>query len=529
MADEPSDEKRRDKQRAKTRDAWITFIGRVVAQLVGAAATVALGFLLAGRLQRGPTPPDVQPTASPRPSAASRATAIAVLPLQNLSGDPKQEFFADGLTEQLITDLAQIEALRVISRTSAMRYKGGGKPLREIAEELGVGWIVEGSVLKDGARVRVIAQLIEAGTDQHVWTDTYDRRVGDLLAVQADITRAIARAVNVAVTPAVQARAERRRPVVPEAYIAYLRGRYEWNRRTQQSLQSAVRYFEQAIAADPGYAEAYAGLADTYNILGGYDGTHREGLRRASAAARRAVELDGELAEAHTSLAWMRYRAGWDWEGAEQSFKRALELNPGYATAHQWYSSFLASLGRHAEALPAAKRAVDLDPLSPVMHRSLGVVHLLARRYAEAEASVDRALQLDPDVPVAHFTRARIRAARGDWRGAMEAAQRVPRESWSPDSVALVAYLQARMGDPSPARRLLKELAEASAQGRNTAHNRALLHLGLEEKEAALDALDAAVKERSPFVTGLKTQPFLDPLRDHPRFTALLQAVRLVD
>jgi TolB-like protein/Tfp pilus assembly protein PilF len=514
MADEPSHEKRKPKR---------------VAPIVGAAAALLLVLFVVGRRHGGPhvPPAEVRPTAAARPEASRRATAVAVLPLQNLSGDPRQEYLADGFTEELITDLAQIDALRVISRTSVMRYKGGGKPLRQIADELGVGWIVEGSVLRDGSRVRVIAQLIEAASDQHVWTQTYDRRLGDVLALQADVTRAIARAVNVAVSPAVQARAARPRPLVPDAYIAYLRGRYEWNRRTEDSLRSAIRFFEEAIAADPGYAEAYAGLADTYNILGGYDGAHREGLRRASAAALRAVELDDGLAEAHTSLAWMRFRAGWDWEGAEASFRRALALNPGYATAHQWYSSFLATLGRHEEALPEAKRAVDLDPLSPVMHRSLAIVHLLARRFPEAEASVLYAIELDRDVPVAHFTLARVRAARDDLAGAMDAARRVPRAQWSPDSVAFVAYLQARMGDPSAARRLVKELEEAARQGRSTAHNRALLHLGLGDNEAALDALDAAVQERSPFVIGLKTQPVLDPLREHPRFQELLRAVRL--
>jgi len=523
------DKQEQQKKKDKLRAAWISFIGRIVAQIVGALATVVLGLMLARRMI--PPAPAVSspaaPSASPTASTQATGVSIAVLPLQNLSGDPKQEYFADGMTEELIASLAKIDTLRVISRTSAMQFKGAHKPLPDIARELRVSWVVEGSVVRDGSRVRVIAQLVDAASDQHVWAETYDRQIKDIFNIQTEVAGRIARAVNVALTPASQARLERRRALDPDAYIPYLRGRYAWNQRTQDGFESALRFFEQAVAADPGYAEAYAGLADTYSFLGAYEGASRDGLKKASAAARRAVELDGTLAEAHTSLAWMRFRAGWDWAGAEASFHRAIELNPGYATARQWYASFLSTLGRHGEAVPEARRALDLDPLSPVMHRSLAVVYLFARQLDEAEASARQAIELDPQVPTAHLTLARVLSAKGDVAGAIAAAERVPPDRRNTDYAAYLGYFYGRGGQKARGQEELGRLRKESSEGRATAHNRALVHLGLGDLEAAMAALQDAVKERSPFVLGLKTQPILDPLRADARFPALVQAVGL--
>jgi tetratricopeptide (TPR) repeat protein len=348
-----------------------------------------------------------------------------------------------------------------------------------------------------------------------------------VLNLQSEVAGRIARAVNVALSPASQARLQRDRPVNPDAYIPYLRGRFAWNQRTQAGFESALRFFEQAVAADPQYAAAYTGLADTYSFLGAYEGASREGLKKASAAARRAVELDGNLAEAHTSLAWMRFRAGWDWAGAEASFRRAIELNPGYATARQWYASFLSTLGRHSEAVPEARHALDIDPLSPVMHRTLAVVYLTARRFDEAEVSAREALAIDPQVPAAHLTLARILCAKGDAPGAVLAAEQVPPPSRNTDFAAYMGYFHARAGHKAQAQEVLVRLRREASEGRATAHSRALVYTGLGEIEAALGALEEAVKERSPFVLGLKTHPVLDPLRAEARFQALIQAVGL--
>jgi TolB-like protein len=278
---------------------------------------------------------------------ANRINSIAVLPLENLSHDPEQEYFADGMTDALITDLSKIGSLRIISRTSAMHYKGINKTVPEIAKELNVDGIVEGSVMRSGNRVRITAQLIQARTDQHLWAESYERDLRDVLVLQSDVAQAVANEIKIKLTPQEQIQLRRRRPVDPEAYQLYLKGRYYWNRRTEEGFHRAIEYFSGAIEKDPNYALAYAGLADCYNLLGvfGYV-PPRDAYPRGKAAATKALELDEELAEAHASLARNKIAFGWDWSGARREFERALELNPNYATAHYWYSYYYFAMGR---------------------------------------------------------------------------------------------------------------------------------------------------------------------------------------
>jgi len=304
---------------------------------------------------------------------APRFRSLAVLPLENLSRDPEQEYFAEGLTEALITTLAKIGELRVVSRTSAMVYKDARKPLREIARELEVDVIVEGTVLRAGDRVRITAQLIDPEKETHLWAESYQRHLRDVLDLHAELAQSIARQVQVKLTPQEQAQLAQSRPVNPEAYEAYLKGRYHWNRRSREGLPKGVQYFQEAIAKDAGYAAAYAGLADCLSGLSNYNFVAPdEGCGKAKKLALQALELDPSLAEAHTSLAWVHTWYDYDFTAAEREFERSLELNPRYATAHQFFGFYLGMMGRYEEAYTEAKRAIRLDPLSSVFQWSLG-------------------------------------------------------------------------------------------------------------------------------------------------------------
>ncbi|MEK7405062.1 MAG: tetratricopeptide repeat protein [Acidobacteriota bacterium] len=315
-------------------------------------------------------------------AATPLAKSLAVLPLQNLSGDPEQEYFAAGLTEALIGDLAKIKTLRVISRTTAMHYKGAKRPLPEIARELKVDVVVEGSVIRAGDRVQIRAQLIRAANDEHLWAETYDRDLRDIPSLYSEVARTIAHEIGVQLSPSEKARLAAARPVNRKAFEAYLRGRHHWNKRSEESVKQAIAYFRAALEEDPAYAPAYAGLADCYNQLGtNLVGSQPPSVTRplAIAAASKALEIDGELAEAHAALAFARLY-DWNWSGAEQSFRRAIELNPSYAPARTWYASYLVYTGRTAETLREAQRARELDPLSAIVNTQVGWMFALARR-----------------------------------------------------------------------------------------------------------------------------------------------------
>jgi len=321
--------------------------------------------------------------------------SIAVLPLQNFSADPEQEYFADGMTDELITDLAQVRALRVVSRTSVMRYKGTRVPLPQIGRELGVDAGIEGSVLRSGNRVRITAQLIRTATDSHLWAKSYEGELKDILSLQALVAESITDEVKLNLTTAERDRLRRPHAVDPEAYEAYLRGRYSWNRRDDRGFEEAIGYFNQAIARDPDFPLAYSGLADCY-ILMHLNRPDAAKMAQARTAALRALALDDSLAEAHTSLAAVKVFLDWDWAGAETEFKRALELNPNYAPAHHWYGNILLGpLGRHEEAVAELKRAQSLDPLSLIINTDVGYAYFLARRYDDAFSEYQKVLAMD--------------------------------------------------------------------------------------------------------------------------------------
>jgi serine/threonine-protein kinase len=454
-----------------------------------------------------------------------RPRSLAVLPLANLSRDPEQEYFADGMTEALITDLSKIGALRVISRTSAMRYKGTDKSIPEIARELNVDAIVEGSVLRVGERVRITAQLIHATTDEHLWAESYDRILSDVLALQSDVARAIAQEIKIKLTPQERARLARPGRLNPEAHDAYLRGRFHWNKRTEAAVKKAIEYFQQAIESDPGYAMAYVGLADSYNILGYYAMLPpKESFPKTKAAALRALELDNTLGEAHTSLGNAICYYDWDWLAAEKEFKRALELNPRYPVAHLWYAFFLTGRGHHAEALSHARQAEQLDPLSVLVMALVGWLAYYARKYDEAMEQCQKAIEMDPSFAPAHSWLSMALEQRGRYQEAIEESQKaVTFSGGSPHYRASLAYAYAVSGGVDEAYKVLDELNGLSGRMYVSPYYRAEIHAGLGERKEALAWLEKAYEERANLLVFLQVEPRLDPLRDDPQFQDLLR------
>ena len=457
--------------------------------------------------------------------------SLAVLPLANLSRDPEQEYFADGMTEALITDLSKIGALRVISRTSVMRYKGTTKPLPEIARELNVDAVVEGSVQRSGERVRVTAQLIGAPTDTHLWAESYDRELHDILALQDDVARAIANQIKVKLTPQEHGLLASAHAVNPEAYQFYLKGRYEWNKRRAESLKDSIAYFEQAIERDPGYAQACAGLADVYNVIGAYARlSPQETFPKARLAAMKALELDDTLAEAHTALGYVRARYDWDWTGAEKEFQRALELNPNYANAHYFYGfTCLIPFGRLDQALREMKRAQELDPLSPIINANLGWTLIYARQYDAAIEQVRKAIALDPHFGTPHRRLGQALQQKGRYAEAVDEllqSREAPfamTEQQSADlrkafaSSGWKGFLQKRVGF----------LLENRKGTYVPASFLALDYTLLGNKEKALEWLERSVAERDEWVTYINVEPDFDALHSDPRFQDLLRRIGL--
>ncbi len=469
------------------------------------------------------------PPRSPVAESRHRIQSLAVLPLENLSGDPEQEYFADGLTEELIATLAQIGALRVISRTSAMQYKGARRPLPEIARALNVDAIVEGSVRRAGDRVRITAQLIEAPTDRHLWANSYEGNLSDVLALQGEVAQAIAHEVRIKLTPEQEKRLARARSVAPEAYEAYLKGRYYWDKRTEEGLYKGIEYFRQAIEIDPLYPLAHVGLADSYNILGYYSYlTPREAFPKAKAAAARALELDANLAEAHCSLAYAQHYLDWDWETSERSFRRAIEINPGYAVAHQFYALQLAVLGRSEEARAEITRAVELDPLSLIINASVGYAHFFARRYPEAAEICLKTLEMDSNFYLAHLWLGWAYEQMGKLDEAIAEAQKaVSLSGGRPGILASLARAYAVSGRVAEARHLLEELAEPAKRRYVSSYRLAGVYAGLGEMDASFELLEKAYQERSHLLTHIKVDPWFDPLRADPRYLDLVKRVGL--
>jgi serine/threonine protein kinase/tetratricopeptide (TPR) repeat protein len=455
--------------------------------------------------------------------------SLAVLPLENLSRDSAQEYLADGMTEALITDLAQIGSLRVISRTSVMRYKGTKKGLPEIARELDVDGVVEGSVLRAGSKIRITAQLIHASTDRHLWARSYERDFKDVLALQDEVAQAIASQIQARLTSDEQARLSRARAVNPEAHEAYLKGRYEWYRWTPENFQKALEYFQQAIAIDPSYAPAYAGLSLAYARLGD-GGAWRpvDAYPQAKSAALRAVELDPDLAEAHVALGMSILWNDWNWMEAEREVRRGIDLNPGSATAHLACSAVLTNVGRNEEALVEINHAQELDPLSVTLRGVKAFRLFTARRYDEAVEVAKSALALDPASLQARETLGRAYLQKGMVGPAITELERaVDLSRRDPGTVRLLGFAYGVAGQKEKAQILLRELEQRFDRSYVAPAFIALVFLGLGDRDHAFEWLEKGYELRDSGIVRLVAAREFDPLRSDPRFADLMRRVGL--
>ncbi len=461
-------------------------------------------------------------------ASGARIRSLAVLPLANLSGDSRQEYFADGLTDELIADLASIKSLKVISRTSAMRYKGANKPLPEIARELGVSGIVEGSVMRSNDRVRIKVELIDAASDRHLWAQSYDRDTRDILAMQSEVGRDIAERIHVQLSPGEQERVTGTRPVNPRAYELYLRGRYYWNKRTKDALLQALDNFTQAVRIDSTYAVAHAGLADTYVLMPVYAGSSPlESYPLARTAALKAQKIDEHLAEAHASLGRVKLFYDWDWTGAETEFRRAIELKPSLSTAHHWYSICLRDVGRLEEAITEANRALELDPVSLIINTNLGDTFFYAGKFDQAIAQHRKTLLLDASFAAAHLYLGRAFEQKGMFHDAVAEFQKARSlMGKGPYALADLARGYALAGKRADAKRLLNELLDFSKRGAGQEVDIALVYLALGDRDQTFQYMEKAYKERSG-LNDLAVDPRFGSLHGDPRFKDLLARLGL--
>ncbi len=463
-----------------------------------------------------------------RQHAESRSwiSSLAVLPLTNLSGDASQDYFTDGLTDELTTRLAKISALRVISRTSVMHYKGSTKTTPEIARELNVDALLVGSVLRSGDKVRISAQLIQAGIDKNVWTESYERDLHDILALQADVARTVAEEIKIQVTPEESKKVFTAGTVNPEAYDSYLKGNYYWEKFTAAGMRKAISYYQQAINTDPNYALAYVGLADAYHEL--WDTPPGEVIPKSRAASEKALQLDGGLAEAHSSLGWVKWIYYWDWAGAEVEFQRALQLNPNSSGAHGMHAEYLDSMGRFAEAGKEREIAKRLDPVSPILYQNSGEHFLYTREFDKAIEQYHEALELDPTFSIAHAGLSQAYALKGMWKESMEHYEESMVLDGDAGIAAKIKAAYAKAGYRSATRVILEDRRLKRSSGRWISFaNDAYLYVMLNEKDLALTALDKAVEERDPGVTALQVDPIFDSIRSDPRFQQLVHRVGL--
>jgi eukaryotic-like serine/threonine-protein kinase len=468
-------------------------------------------------------------TGSSESGQGSSIRSLVVLPFENRSGDPAQEFFADGMTDALIADLAQIAALRVISRTSAMRFKGIHPPLSEIARELRVDGVVEGSALRVGDRVRITVQLVDVVSDRSVWARSYDRGLTDILTLQSEVARAIADEIRIQVTPDERARLGNRSAVDPAAHVAYLQGLFLWNRFTGETVKQAIQRYQEALAIDPNYAAAYAGLADSYIMLANHHILPpREGYSLGRKAAERGLSLDESLAELHTSLSWIHRLFDWDWATAERESLRAIQLNPGYAFGHSRYALLLSGLGRHEEAIAEAERALELDPLNLLTYTVVGDTLFYARRFESSLTPYRKCLELDPTFGAGHTDLARSLEQLGRTN---EAIVEFVRGTAGPDGLPRpssgLAFLYARDGRLNDARAIMQAVLDLSQKQFVSPYGIASYYAVIGENARALDWLEKAYSERDGTLVWLKVHPRLDGLREERRFRDLLARLQL--
>ena len=456
---------------------------------------------------------------------ANRSNSLVVLPLENLSGDKDQDYFADGMTDDLIANLAKIQSLRVVSRSTAMAYKGTHKPVSQIAAELNVDAVVEGTVMRVGNRVRITAELVQVSTDQHLWADTYESPIGDVLTLQNRVSSAIVDEIRINLTKEDKERLAQKPSVSPEAYEEYLKGRYYWNKRSAEGFAKAIGYFEDATRRDPQYALAYAGLADCYGIIGAtIYGTlpAAEAAPKAKTAATRALEIDPSLAEAETSLATAKFNYDWDWAGAAEGFKKAIQMDPRYPTAYQRYSLYLSATGRPDDSFQQMKKARDLDPLSISINVAFCWRLYLAREYDRAIAQLRDTLELDPNYVWARLNLGQAYEQKGEYNLAIQEFQRaVELSQSSPLAISALAHAYAISGNHAEAAKLLATLQSKSKTQYVSPYYVAVVYLGLGKNEAAMDWLERAYADHSNGLVFLKVEPELDPLRANPRFAAL--------
>ena len=469
-----------------------------------------------------------------RYSAGSRAVStssisnksIAVLPFDNLSRDPDNAYFAEGVQDEILTRLAKVADLKVISRTSTQHFKSAPENLPEIAKQLGVTNILEGSVQKTADQVRVNVQLINAMTDAHVWADTYDRKLTDIFAVESEIAKAIAETLQAKLTGAEKSSIAKAPTANPEAYELYLKGRFFWNKRTGDDLRKSIEYLKQAIAKDPGYALAYAALADSYGLLRFYGGASpAESVVPAQAAAKKALELDDSLAEAHASLGLIATEELEVNRGVNE-LERAIQLNPNYATAHHWLGLALATLRQSDRSIGELKRALELDPLSMIINADLSIIYLYARRYDAAEAQARKTLEIDSRSFVAHYYLGAALQLTGRLKEAIPEFQKAVELNNDPYSIAMLAQAYARNGQTDEARKLLAHLNEMAKSAEVPDYALATAYTSLGEKERAIEALEHGFSEgNKSYLFLLPGDPFLDDLRGDPRFEALVQKI----
>jgi TolB-like protein/Tfp pilus assembly protein PilF len=490
-------------------------------------AALTIGLALVGYLvvKAGPWRP-----ASPAPGAPSVIRSIAVLPLDNYSGDPNQDYFAEGMTDELTANLASISQLRVISRGSVMQFRGKDRPpTPDIAAKLNVDAVVEGSVSRSGDTVRITAQLIDAKADKHLWAKTFERQSGDVLALQAELASAIAREVNVRLTSSEQSRLTAARSVNPAAHDAYLKGRYFFNRPSDENLQKAIAQYEEAVKLSPDFALAFSGMSDAYLWAGYNEGflTATAARPKAKSAAEKAVALDDRSAEAHTSLAVFKLFYEFDWDGCEREFRQAMALNPNYSFAHDQFVLALAFQGRFEEAIAESARAMELDPLSPQILVDATIPLLFQRRVAEAKTLARKAAELDP----AYFFPVMIdgwaELEMGRFAAAIPALEKAKAMEAPPFVTAFLAFAYGAAGDRTRALTTLADLKKMSPGGTVLPFNMALVNLGLGDRVRALDNLEQALAADSQMMAWLGQDRIFDPLRSEPRFGALLKRLRL--
>lgn len=455
--------------------------------------------------------------------------SIAVLPFANMSSDPEQEYFSDGLTEEIITNLSKIQTLKVISRTSAMHYKGTRKALREIAAELHVQYVLEGSVRKHANDVRITAQLIDASQDSHVWAERYAGTLDDVFMIQEKVASEIASTLKLHLSPDEHANLQKRFTGNSEAYQEYLKGRYHWNKRTEEALKKGMEHFKRAIEKDPLYALAHVGMADSYLVLALLEFlSPREAFPKARAAAEKAIQIDPMIAEAYASSGVVKFQYEWDWSGAEYVFKQAITLNPNYGTAHHYFADYLKAMGRFKEALEEIKKAQEIDPLSLAINTGFGHVLYLSRQYDKAIEQYRKTLELDPNFLQARLWFGRPYLQKGMYQEAIgELKAAVDLSHQSTMSLAMLGHAYAASGNKSEGLKVLDVLMKRSERQYVPSYWIGMIYIGLGDKDQAFAWFGKAYEERSCWLAWIKVEPRFDSLRSDPQFEVLLKKMGL--